>query len=147
MARHAAEKLKRPPATYRNASTDQGIPRRHRREPIPPPAPQAHFQSQEHDTMRALLMSAVRNWVLAQHLPQRVIADRLQVPRAAVSDIIRSKSNYAAEKLLDLWLALGGRWELRLTLGEAGEKDVAAPQSPGAPGAGTLSSDSQAGAR
>ena len=73
--------------------------------------------------MRSLLMSAVRTWVLAQHLPQRVIADRLQVPRTAVSDIIRSKSNYAAEKLLELWAALGGQWELRLTLGDSREKD------------------------
>ena len=86
--------------------------------------------------MRALLMSAVRTWVLAQHLPQRVIADRLQVPRTAVSDIVRSKSNYAAEKLLELWAALGGQWELRLTLGDSREKDTATPRRPG--GSGTL---------
>ncbi len=86
--------------------------------------------------MRSLLMSAVRTWVLAQHLPQRVIADRLQVPRTAVSDIIRSKSNYAAEKLLDLWAALGGRWELRLTLGDPREKD--GPTPPGTGGSSTL---------
>ena len=84
--------------------------------------------------MRSLLMSAVRTWVLAQHLPQRVIADRLQVPRTAVSDIIRSKSNYAAEKLLELWAALGGQWELRLTLGDSREKDASTNQRPGGPG-------------
>jgi len=84
--------------------------------------------------MRALLMSAVRTWVLAQHQPQRVIADRLQVPRTAVSDIVRSKSNYAAEKLLELWAALGGQWELRLTLGESREKDAAPSQRSGESG-------------
>jgi len=84
--------------------------------------------------MRSLLMSAVRTWVLAQHLPQRVIADRLQVPRTAISDIVRSKSNYAAEKLLELWAALGGQWELRLTLGDSREKDAAAPQRGGGSG-------------
>jgi len=96
--------------------------------------PQPEPQSQEQDTMRSLLMSAVRTWVLAQHLPQRVIADRLQVPRTAVSDIVRSKSNYAAEKLLELWAALGGQWELRLTLGDSREKDASTNQRPGGPG-------------
>lgn len=90
-------------------------------------------QAQGHDSMRSLLMSAVRTWVLAQHLPQRVIADRLQVPRAAVSDIIRSKSNYAAEKLLELWAALGGQWELRLTLRDSREEDSGASRRSGGP--------------
>lgn len=84
--------------------------------------------------MRSLLMSAVRTWILAQHLPQRVIADRLQVPRTAVSDIVRSKSNYATEKLLELWASLGGRWELRLTLGDPREKDAVTPRRSGEAG-------------
>jgi predicted XRE-type DNA-binding protein len=131
MARHAAEKLKRPPANARARapSLDDRITRISRITQSQREVATA-LQSQEHDTMRSLLMSAVRTWVLAQHLPQRVIADRLQVPRTAVSDIVRSKSNYAAEKLLEMWAAVGGRWELRLTLGESREKDAAAPPRP-----------------
>lgn len=129
MARHASEKAKRSPAraSARAASLSAPIVQPHHEVAIPPPP-------QKHDTMRSLLMSAVRTWVLAQHLPQRVIADRLQVPRTAVSDIIRSKSNYAAEKLLELWSAVGGQWELRLTLGDSREKDGPPPPRPGGSG-------------
>jgi len=117
MARRAAEKTNRPPASVRPVLPDVPISQ-------PRSAVTFQLQRQEHDTARSLLMSAVRTWILAQHLPQRVIADRLQVPRSAVSDIICSKSNYAAERLLELWVALGGHWELRLTLGDPGDKDA-----------------------
>ena len=135
MARHAAEKLNRPQARFGNTSQNRASVRLPRREVAPQSEPPAK-EHEAHDTIRSLLMSAVRTWVLAQHLPQRVIADRLQVPRAAVSDIVRRKSSYAAEKLLDLWAALGGRWELRLTLGDPGEKEAPAPHGPR--GSGTL---------
>ena len=70
------------------------------------------------DSVRAQLARAIQAWVLAQHLPQRVIADRLKIPRSVVSEICTGKTDLSVEKLTDIWSALGGKWELRLTLGE-----------------------------
>jgi predicted XRE-type DNA-binding protein len=74
------------------------------------------------DTLRSLLLRALQTWVLAQRLPQRILADRLEIPRSAISEIINGKSGMSAEKMLDLWASAGGEWEFRLTLGRASEK-------------------------
>jgi predicted XRE-type DNA-binding protein len=77
--------------------------------PIAPREPEA--------TVRSLLIRALQSWILAQHLPQRIIAERLKIPRSTVSELSCGKSHLAAERLLDLWSALGGQWDFTLTHG------------------------------
>ena len=78
------------------------------------PAPEL-APRQDYRELRAAFLRALRSWVEAQHLPQRLIAAELQIPRSAVSDIKRGESRFTAEKLAQLWVAAGGSWQLKLS--------------------------------
>jgi predicted XRE-type DNA-binding protein len=67
------------------------------------------------DQMRYQLLTALRRWILAQRVPQRVISERLEIPRSSVSTILTLGSKYRVSQLLDLWVAVGGQWQLTLT--------------------------------
>jgi len=75
-----------------------------------------HTAPQDCRDLREALFRALRSWLEAQDLTQRVIAAKLQISRSCVSDIRRGECRMTAERLAELWVATGGSWQLKLSL-------------------------------
>lgn len=75
------------------------------------------------EIQRQLLM-ALREWIVSQRRSQTVVAERLGVGRSAVSEILNLHSRWSAERLLALWVGIGGQWHLELTMMSEKKNDV-----------------------